>query len=181
MGGDHTTNGNGPDSRFLLVSTVANGKDKLVYSNTFTGLIAGQSYTATAWLANTYQGYLTKVSVELPDGAGGLLVPATISTQPELTDNSSSQLPWKQVQITFTAASSTQILQIVDAQNRGDGGPSTAGDDIAIDDISVSYNCPADTAPPSTAAPVPTLGAWGLVLLSLLAAVLGLCGLSRRS
>lgn len=165
IGGDHTTNNNDTDSKFLLISTVSQGDGQLLYSKNITNLSIGKEYTVTVWLSNTYIGYLTKVSVELPDGNGGHLAPPELSIQPPLTDNQSPQLPWKSVSMTFTAISDTQPIQIINRQNRGEGGAGNSGDDIAIDDISITtLDCA--VAPPSSAQAVPAIGAYGLTLLA---------------
>lgn len=177
IGGDHTTHNNQIDSKFLLVSTVdSEGDGKLIYSNLYTNLTIGREYTATVWLANTYKGYLTKVSVELPDGSGGYLAAPITSVQPPLTDNEATELPWTPVSITFTAKNNSQPIEIINRQNRGESGQGNNGDDVAIDDLSITYDC--STAPtPSAATPVPTLGVYGLTLL---AGLIGSAAFFRR-
>lgn len=139
-GGDHTDPGNG---YFLLMDIKPNSQNKVVYTNTFTSLEVGGNYSINLWLASAFYTSSPQVVVELMDDKGDVVAAVN---KPALPNATSTDLSWQQVTLTFTASSSSQTIQLKEA-----GDTNASGNDLALDDISITHNCPPNVVP--TAAP----------------------------
>ena len=133
---DHT---NGTNGRFLLVNAAAATGE--FYRRDITGLISGNSYNFSAWVANILNATTgctpaspVNVNFEIYNGATKI---QELSTG-NITAQSSLSGIWKEYGITFTAPASTLTLVM---RNAAPGG---CGNDLAIDDISF-ITCTAGT------------------------------------
>jgi hypothetical protein len=138
-GGDHTDPGNG---YFLLMDIKPNSQNKVVYTNTLSGLEIGGNYSASLWLASAFYASSPQVDVELLNDKGDVV---TVVNKPVLPNATNTDLFWQKVNLPFTASSSSQTIQIKEAADTN-----SSGNDLALDDISLTHECPPNVTPVAT-------------------------------
>lgn len=135
-GSDHTVGDT--DGRMMLVN--ASFTADTFFQRTFTHLVPGASYDFSAWITNAN----SAGSPILPNVKFRVVDPATGTTLSEIDTGAiaaTGSLVWDRFALQFTATQPTVRLEMV---NNAAGGN---GNDLAIDDISLSPVCEFGDAP----------------------------------